>query len=76
MKVTYEVISIVLILGLMGSIVSVSIHLGTYASGPGKVFIAHAILKLKAHKNNPQQIPIITGEFRDELKDFLSTLKP
>lgn len=28
------------------------------------------------HKDNPDQIPIIVGEFRDDLKDFLSSVKP
>ena len=76
MKLNYQVISIVLILGSIGSIVIASIHLNAYAAGSGKVFIAHAILKLKAHKNNPTQIPLVIREFRDELKGFLSSVKP
>jgi len=53
-----------------------SIQLSAYADSPGKQFIITAIIKFKAHKDNPDQIPIIVGEFRDDLKDFLSSVKP
>lgn len=42
--------------------------------GLGSVFIAIALLKLKAHKNNPDQIPIGVAEFRNDLANFLSDL--
>lgn len=58
----------------MGSFVTANIQYNTYAAG--KPSIAHLIIKLKEHKNNPTQIPIIISEFTDELKDYLSTIIP
>jgi hypothetical protein len=70
------IFSIVLILGLIGTVVTEGIQLNTNAASPGKAFIITAIAKLKAHKDNPTQIPIAVGDFRDHLKDFLSSIKP
>ena len=75
MKIERQIISMALILDLIGSLVTASIQLSAYAASPSKALIAAAIIKLKAHKNNPTQIPLIIGDFRHDLKYFLSTLK-
>ena len=61
---------------MLGFFTSPSIQRSAYANSPGKQFIIAAIIKFKAHKDNPDQIPIIVGEFIDDLKDFLSSVKP
>jgi len=38
-------------------------------------FVLTALLKLKADKDNPIQIPIGVAEFRHDLQDFLSSLR-
>lgn len=67
-----SILVILLSLVLLGSCVTI---LDSSATGPGKIFIIHAIKKFKDHKDHPTQIPTITGEFRDELQDFLTSLK-
>ncbi len=76
MKVANQFLILVLVSVLIGAFVTTNIQLSAYAASPGKAFIAAAIIKLKAHKNNPTQIPIGIGDFRHDLKDFLSTLRP
>lgn len=76
MQVINQLAIIVLASVLLGSFVATSIQLNAYAASLGKAFIISEIIKLKAHKKNPTQIPIVTGEFRNDLKDFLASVKP
>jgi len=76
MKVIKQLAIIVFASVLLGFFASMSIQLSAYADSPGKQFNIAAIIKFKAHKDNPDQIPIIVREFRDDLKDFLSSVKP
>ena len=75
MKLKNQLVLIVLASILLGSFIATSIQLNAYAASLGKAFIIAQIIKFKAHKN-PTQIPIVTEEFRNDLKDFLASVKP
>ena len=76
MKVINQLVLIVLASILLGSFLATSIQLNAYAENLGKAFIIAEIIKFKAHKNNPTQIPIVKEEFRNGLQDFLASVKP
>ena len=76
MKVINQLVLIVLAPILLGSFLATSIQLNAYAENLGKAFIIAEIIKFKAHKNNPTQIPIVKEEFRNGLLDFLASVKP
>lgn len=76
MKVINQLAIIVLASVLLGSFLAASIQLNAYAASLGKAFIIAEIIKFKAHRNNPTQIPIVAEEFRNDLQDFLTSVKP
>jgi hypothetical protein len=58
----------------VAAILKISMQPNVYARSPAPGFVPSAILKLKADKDNPIQIPIGVAEFKHDLQEFLSSL--
>jgi len=59
----------------VAAILTISMQPNVYARSAAPAFVLTALLKLKADKDNPIQIPIGVAEFRHDLQDFLSSLR-